>query len=229
MTPGPIRFVTVPEVLRLHAILIEDQGGDPALRDAGLLESAISQPQQTMFGEYLHPDIVSMAAAYAFHICKNHPFIDGNKRAATAAMIKFLNDNGWSFVATADEAEPVILRLASGLMEKPELTEWLRTCAKAKPRLELREFFQRIRLSDLTQLAGGMDPVGRPREDVATAQEAMRAIPLAAELFDAANEIQRVAGENPTAEQQARFRQLVEMEALLGMLYRLAEDMGYEW
>jgi len=59
-----------------------------------------------------------MAAAYAFHICKNHPFVDGNKRAATAAMIAFLSDNGWSFDATADEAEPAILQLAVGSMDK---------------------------------------------------------------------------------------------------------------
>jgi len=69
-------------------------------------------------GKFLHADIPMMAAAYAFHICKNHPFVDGNKRAATAAMIAFLSDNGWSFDATADEAEPAILQLAVGSMDK---------------------------------------------------------------------------------------------------------------
>lgn len=67
-----------------------------------------------------------MAAAYAFHICKNHPFVDGNKRAATAAMIAFLSDNGWSFDATASEAEPAILQLADGSTDKKTFTEWAR-------------------------------------------------------------------------------------------------------
>ena len=94
------------------------------LRDRGLLESAVATPAQQFGGQYLHEDIPAMAAAYAFHICMNHPFADGNKRAATAAMIAFLSDNGWSFDATADEAEPVILQLAAGAMDKPTFTDW---------------------------------------------------------------------------------------------------------
>ena len=65
-----------------------------------------------------------MAAAYAFHICMNHPFMDGNKRAGTAAMIAFLSDNGWNFDATADEAEPVILQVAAGTLNKAGLIEF---------------------------------------------------------------------------------------------------------
>jgi len=67
-----------------------------------------------------------MAAAYAFHICRNHPFADGNKRAAVAAMVAFLSDNGWTFEATADEAEPVIRQLAAGTLDKHDLTAWVR-------------------------------------------------------------------------------------------------------
>jgi death-on-curing protein len=120
--PGETRFLSIDDILRLHALAIEDQGGDPSLRDPGLLESAMAMPRQQFGGEYLHPDIPSQAAAYCFHICKNHAFIDGNKRAATAAMIAFLSDNGWGFDADADNAEAVILRLASGEMTKDELT-----------------------------------------------------------------------------------------------------------
>lgn len=83
-------------------------------------------PTQQFGGKYLHADIPAMAAAYAFHICMNHPFIDGNKRAGAAAMIAFLSDNGWSFDATADEAEPAIVQLASGLMDKAAFTSWAR-------------------------------------------------------------------------------------------------------
>ena len=123
MSQAP-RFLTVDEVLRLHAIAIEDQGGDPSLRDLSLLESAVATPAQQFAGEFLHKDITSMAAAYAFHICMNHPFIDGNKRAGTAAMIAFLSDNGWSFNATADEAVPMILEMAAGKVDKTAFTEW---------------------------------------------------------------------------------------------------------
>ena len=84
------KFLSVEDVLTLHAIAIEDQGGDPTLRDRALLDSAVAAPQQQFGGEYLHADIPAMAAAYAFHISKNHPFLDGNKRAAIAAMIAFL-------------------------------------------------------------------------------------------------------------------------------------------
>ena len=79
---APPRFLSVDDVLVLHAIAIEDQGGDPLLRDHGLLESAVATPAQQFGGQYLHEDIPAMAAAYAFHICKNHPFADGNKRTA---------------------------------------------------------------------------------------------------------------------------------------------------
>jgi death-on-curing protein len=96
------------------------------MRDRSLLESAIGMPAQQFGGQYLHEDVPAMAAAYAFHICMNHPFIDGNKRAATAAMIAFLSDNGWSFDVTADEAELVILQLAAGQLDKPAFTDWAR-------------------------------------------------------------------------------------------------------
>ena len=83
---GP-RFLSVADVLVLHAIAIEDQGGDASIRDPGALDSAVAQPMQQFGGQFLHEDIPAMASAYAFHICMNHPFLDGNKRAATAAMI----------------------------------------------------------------------------------------------------------------------------------------------
>jgi death on curing protein len=126
------RFLTVDDVLRLHAIAIEDQGGDVSM----LLESAVATPAQQFAGQYLHHDIPAMAAAYAFHICMNHPFFDGNKRAATAALIAFLSDNGWSFDATADEAEPAILQLAAGSVDKSAFTDWARKHIHEKPATE---------------------------------------------------------------------------------------------
>lgn len=125
MRPEP-RFLVVADVLRLHAIAIEDQGGDGSIRDPGLLESAIVQPRQQFEGKFLHDDVPAMAAAYAYHICMNHPFVDGNKRAAAAAMMAFLSDNGWTFDATDDEAEAVFLELAAGSLNKAAFTDWLR-------------------------------------------------------------------------------------------------------
>src|SRR5450432_3816565 len=130
---------------------IENQDGDASLRDRGLLESAIATPAQQFGGQYLHEDIPAMAAAYAFHICMNHPFIDGNKRAGTAAMIAFLSDNGWNFDATADEAEPVILQLAAGSLDKPEFTDWARKHMHEKPNLELREFFAKLKYQTIAE------------------------------------------------------------------------------
>lgn len=123
MNQAPV-FLSVDDIITLHAIAIEDQGGDSGIRDRGLLESAVALPAQQSSGQFLHQDIPTMAAAYAFHICRNHPFVDGNKRAGTAAMIAFLSDNGWSFDASTDEAESVILQLAAGKLDKHEFTRW---------------------------------------------------------------------------------------------------------
>lgn len=130
---SPARFLTVEDVIVLHAIAIADQGGDPTIRDRGLLEAAVATPQQQFGGSFLHPDTPSMAAAYAYHICLNHPFMDGNKRAGTAAMIAVLADNGWSFEADPDDAEAMIFRLAAGQVAKPAFTEWVAAHAKQLP------------------------------------------------------------------------------------------------
>lgn len=130
MSNPPINFLSVETILKLHAIAIEDQRGDPSLRDRGLLESAVGMPKQQFAGEFLHPDIPAMAAAYAFHICGNHPFVDGNKRAGLAAVLAFLVDNGWTFEADEIATETMIVRLASSLVPKDELTAWVRIHAK---------------------------------------------------------------------------------------------------
>ena len=87
-------FLTCERVLRLHAELIGKYGGTPGVRDPGLLESAIAMPQSSFGGQFLHGDVVEMAAAYLFHIVQNHPFLDGNKRTGAASAIVFLAING---------------------------------------------------------------------------------------------------------------------------------------
>jgi death-on-curing protein len=73
-------FLTVEDVPQIHAYQIKHFGGDPAVLDRGLLESAVAQPEQAFGGEYLHADLAAMAAAYLYHLVKNHAFADGNKR-----------------------------------------------------------------------------------------------------------------------------------------------------
>lgn len=222
--PREPRFVTIEQVRRLHAYAIEDQGGDPAIRDIGLLESALAQPRQQFDGAYLHPTIPSMAAAYGFHICKNHPFIDGNKRAATTAMIKFLADNGWSFDATADEAEPVILELAAGSLSKEGLTAWLEKHCHEKPSLELREFFAQLTAEQLVEAGRALSQGSGSRwmEFVATRDDAMAAIPAISTLLDAFEDL-------PTAQQDEHVQGVAHVVKTLMGIYRLAEDQGYEW
>jgi death-on-curing protein len=88
-------FLSLDEVLEIHAQQIELYGGSDGVRDPAGLESAVATPMATFVGEFLHSTIPSMAAAYLFHICQNHPFVDGNKRAGANAAITFLLINDW--------------------------------------------------------------------------------------------------------------------------------------
>jgi len=83
-------FLSLEEVLEIHRQQIDRYGGASGVRDLSLLESAIAQPQASFSNEFLHASIPAMAAAYLFHICRNHPFVDGNKRVAASAAITFL-------------------------------------------------------------------------------------------------------------------------------------------
>ena len=121
----PPTFLSVDNVLYLHADTIQAEGGGEGIRDIALLESAVLMPQQQIGGEYLHPTIAAMAAAYLFHICNNHPFIDGNKRASAMAAFVFLNANGYELTASQDEFEAVVQRTAAGEFSKDDLTDWV--------------------------------------------------------------------------------------------------------
>src|ERR1035438_1813193 len=98
-------FLSLDEVLEIHEQQIERYGGSSGLRDGGGLESAAATPQATFGGEFLHTSIPAMAAAYLFHLCQNHPFLDGNKRVGANAAITFLLINKWE--PTFDEEELV--------------------------------------------------------------------------------------------------------------------------
>lgn len=104
-------FLALDEVLEIHRDQISRYGGAPGVGDAGLLQSAIAQPKATFAGQYLHADLFEMAAAYLFHIVKNHPFIDGNKRVGAVAAIVFLELNGLEVNAPEDEYELLVLQV----------------------------------------------------------------------------------------------------------------------
>lgn len=112
-------------VLFLHERVIEETGGSHGVRNEALLESALSRPKNTFY--YEQADIHDFAAAYAYGISSNHPFIDGNKRTAFAAAGMFLEDNGYElFVEIDNEQEILFLRLADGKVSQEELAEWYR-------------------------------------------------------------------------------------------------------
>jgi death-on-curing protein len=116
----------VEEVRRLHGLQIDEFGGTRGIRDAGLLESAVLRPRQRYhYGELT--TIVDLAVAYAAALSANHPFIDGNKRAAFHALLVFLRLHGLALKATAAEATEKMLALAAGRASEAELSAWVRS------------------------------------------------------------------------------------------------------
>ena len=120
-----MRYLSLGEIVDLHQLLLDQTGGSGGIRDLGGLESALAQPRATFDGTDLHPTIIQKAAALAFSLALNHPFVDGNKRVAHAAMEVFLLMNGWELVGTVDEQERLMLDLADGQMTREQLTAWL--------------------------------------------------------------------------------------------------------
>lgn len=111
-------FLTVDEVLVIHEAQLARFGGAAGLRDAGLLESAVAQPEASFAGEYLHTDLFAMAAAYLFHIVQNHPFVDGNKRTGLLAALVFLDLNGISIDRATPRLYELTMAVASSRMQK---------------------------------------------------------------------------------------------------------------
>jgi death-on-curing protein len=129
MTARPIRFLSVDNVLRIHADTIVEEGGSAGVREIGLLESAVAMPQATYEGTYLHTGLAAMAAGYLFHLCQNHAFVDGNKRAAAFSTVLFLALNGIPDDALPPETEleRITLEVACGERTKTEVTRWLQS------------------------------------------------------------------------------------------------------
>jgi death-on-curing protein len=118
------RWPPTKTVLRIHEEQIRDHGGGSGVRDAGLLESAIARPQN--LAAYGEPDLADLAAAYAFGIARNHPFVDGNKRTAFVTAGAFLVRNGAFLDVAEAEAAVVFTDLAAGRLTEAELAAWYR-------------------------------------------------------------------------------------------------------
>ncbi len=118
------KWLTVGEVIDIHEEELSLFGGPSGIRDAGLLESALDRARNR--SAYEQSDLPELAAAYAFGIARNHPFVDGNKRAAFAAMMVFLRYNGVRFAPPPTEATAIVLDLAGGSVGETDLAHWIR-------------------------------------------------------------------------------------------------------
>jgi death on curing protein len=111
-------FLTLDEILALHDVQVRLFGGSAGTRDFGLLESAIGNAEVTFDGQLLHETPFEIAAAYLYGICRNHPFVDGNKRTATAAALTFLEMNGIEIEAPEDDFYELVIGVAEGRVSK---------------------------------------------------------------------------------------------------------------
>jgi death-on-curing protein len=220
--PADPRFLSVDEVRTIHETGIDAFGGSPGIRDAGLLDSALALPRQGFGEECVHEFPFGMAAAYLFHICVNHPFVDGNKRTALASCISFLRMNGWNLAASEDAAFATELDVAKSVILKDELANWLLHNSRPRISFELRDFFQRLDYGTLGTVFGGI-AAGQASERVATIIEAGRVVIPA---ISQAN-IGAVAAEEGGDITSAQV--LRQHSMLLTAIFRIAEDMGYEW
>jgi death-on-curing protein len=131
--PTEIEFLTVEVVLALHQRQLDRYGGGAGLRDRGLLESAIAQPQASFGGTFVHDGLFAMAAAYLFHVVSNHPFVDGNKRAGLLAAQVFLDVNGVTLEHGSEAFYALTMGVAEGRIDKAAVAAELERIAKSKP------------------------------------------------------------------------------------------------
>lgn len=118
-------FLTVEEVLLIHDEQIKEYGGIHGIRNKGLLESAAMMPRASFGGEYLHQNLFEMAAAYAFHIAENQPFLDGNKRTALVSALVFLDINGFEVLDESMLLYEAMMAIAHKKMDKFDFAELL--------------------------------------------------------------------------------------------------------
>ena len=125
-------FPSIADVLTLHAETLKRHGGAEGIRDINLLESALAQPMATFGGQFLHEDRFLMAAAYLFHLVRNHPFVDGNKRTGLAVALAFLDVNGVTIARGTEELFELTIAVAEGRSTKDEIVAILRRLTEPK-------------------------------------------------------------------------------------------------
>ena len=123
-------FLTLGEILEIHRDQISRYGGQGGIRDVGLLKSATAMPAAGIRDRYLHQDLYEMAAAYLFHIVRDHPFIDGNKRAGIVAALVFLSMNGYELIVSEKSLEDLVQGVAQGKINKEMITEYFQKNTK---------------------------------------------------------------------------------------------------
>lgn len=123
-------FLTLAEVIEIHQNQVELYGGENGIRDIHLLTSALAMPESTFDGNFLHTDLFEMAAAYDFHVCQNHPFIDSNKRVGLVAALVFLDFNGIEIEDPKEELYEIMMAYASGNKNKKNLARDLKRLSK---------------------------------------------------------------------------------------------------
>jgi len=131
---GSFKHLTVAAVKAIHREVLAAHGGARGVRDEALLESAVAAPQTTMMGKPLISDPIEIGAAYLFYLCRNHPFVDGNKRTALASCLVFLESNDLlpNTKLMTDEWEAFVLDVAASKIDRQETTERLRKLAKGR-------------------------------------------------------------------------------------------------
>ncbi len=225
MKPGLTqpRFVGVQTALAMHDLVIAQFGGASGVRDIGLLEAVLAQASAGVGGEYLHEFPFGMAAAFVFHVVKNHPFVDGNKRVALMSAGVFLRMNGWDLSSEGTAAADAILAVVDGTMSKEALTEWFRASSRERPRFELRDFFSHVTHAMLREAQKASVVMGKRKQEFdASLDEAEQALPLL-------RGIREEAAQHFLAGRQEDLAKCgVEMSILMH-LYRIAEDSGYQW
>ena len=118
MSPDDPEFLDIEDVLELHGLSLEQYGGGSGIRDLGLLESALAQPRAAFGEQFAHEGLFAMAAAYLFHLARNHPFVDGNKRTALLAALVFLDINGITVERKSEDLYELTMGVAEGRIDK---------------------------------------------------------------------------------------------------------------
>ena len=123
-------FLDVQDALKIHRRQVKHFGGSEGIRDLNLLESALFAPQATFDGKFLYSSVPEMAAVYLFHLARNHPFVDGNKRVAAMVAYFFLVDNGFEVSATQDAFEEIVMRVARSEASQGDVVRFMENHAQ---------------------------------------------------------------------------------------------------